>query len=439
MTKQLPVSLAAFLLLVTAAPAVFAQVAPAAPAAPQAPAAPVIGYGPVLAPAPAVGHASVLAPAAADGLAPAAAALPASAVVAPPPPQDSAPPAPSTPQAAPSAEWPYGFGSVFFQGGNYLGVSVEEVTRENMGRYGLTGEPRGLAVTRVVKGSPAERAGLRESDVILRYDGEPVSSYRKLNRLIDESAPEHNARLTIRRGGGEQEISVTLGRRQGFAQIGEGTELLRAEELRRRAEESRERGENARRRTDDARRRLEELRRNNQGVFSLSYGARRRIGVSTTALGKQLADFFGVAQGRGVLISAVEENSPADKAGLKAGDVITDADGERIEQAGDLSRVLNRRDEGEINLTIVRDRKQRSVKVMPERSEMPYLFEPGAVFGTPVATVTLPTITLPTVQMTLPRVEINLPRVTVTPRVYSLPRVSPATRVRRPTLLQPVL
>ena len=410
MTKKLLLSLAAFLLFVTVRPTLcLAQIAPAAP--PQAPTA----LTPAIAPA-ALTDIMAVEPAAA-------------------PPQEAAPLAPATPPVAPVFEMPFAFGSAFFQGDNYLGVSVEDVTRQNMGRYGLAGEPRGVAVTRVVKGSPAERAGLRENDVILKYDGEPVGTYRKLNRLIDESSPEHNARLTIHRGGSEQEVSITLGKREGnFAQVFGGTDLLRAEELRRRAEEGRGRGEEERRRADEARRRWDEMRRNNQGSFSFGFGAGRRIGVSTTPLSKQLSDYFG-APGHGVIISSVTENSPADKAGLRAGDVITEADGQRIEQAGDLSRAINRRDDdGEITLTVVRDKKQRTFKVRPERSESPGFVIPAISVNSPVATIALPRI-----DVTLPTITVNAPRVNVAPRVRTVTPVRPATRVRRPIRLEPIL
>ncbi len=75
------------------------------------------------------------------------------------------------------------------------------------------------------------------------------------------------------------------------------------------------------------------------------FGGDRRIGVSTMPLTKQLADYFGIADGKGVLITSVSEDSPAAKAGLKAGDIITAIDGEKIEGAGDLSRGINKKKE----------------------------------------------------------------------------------------------
>ena len=111
-----------------------------------------------------------------------------------------------------------------------------------MSRYGLSGEPRGVGVREVVKDSPAERAGIRANDVILRFDGEPVTSLRKLNRLIDESSPEHQARLAIRRGGSEQEITVKLGKREMGRLLGEGDWGKQSEEWRRFGDEMRKQG-----------------------------------------------------------------------------------------------------------------------------------------------------------------------------------------------------
>src|SRR5256714_4539182 len=99
--------------------------------------------------------------------------------------------------------------SFFLDGGAFLGVGTEDITKENMARYGMR-EVRGVGVTEVAKDSPAEKAGLRKDDVIVRFDGDSVTSVRKLTRLINESSPDQNVRITISRGGAEQELSATL-------------------------------------------------------------------------------------------------------------------------------------------------------------------------------------------------------------------------------------
>src|SRR2546423_6967559 len=99
--------------------------------------------------------------------------------------------------------------SFFLDGGVFLGVGTEDISKENMARYGMR-EVRGVGVTEVVKDSPAEKSGLRKDDVIVRFNGESVTSVRKLTRLINESSPDQNVRITISRGGAEQELSATL-------------------------------------------------------------------------------------------------------------------------------------------------------------------------------------------------------------------------------------
>jgi S1-C subfamily serine protease len=264
--------------------------------------------------------------------------------------------------------------SILIDGGSFLGIHPEEVTRENMGRFNLR-EPRGVAIVKVIEGSPAEKAGLRKDDVVLRFNGEEVTGVRKLNRLISEVAPDHTARVTISRNGSEQELSVTLGNRKdfstarvfGFPRDGEAGKLL---------------GD----------RQLGDLY-GAPGAYMLALGSSRLIGVSTNTLTTQLADYFGVAGGKGVLITNVKEDSPAARAGIKAGDVITNVDGEAIEDAGDLSRAINRKPEGDITLTITRDKSQRTIKVTPEKGQAMPGFAPGFHFETPrVGQISIPRI-----------------------------------------------
>src|SRR5258706_7827100 len=118
----------------------------------------------------------------------------------------------AAPQAAQEAQEPATADRSFsflMEGGAFLGVGTEDISKENMGRYGMR-EVRGAGVTQVVKDSPAEKAGLKKDDVILRFEGESVTSVRKLSRLVGESAPDQTVRLTISRGGSEQEVSATL-------------------------------------------------------------------------------------------------------------------------------------------------------------------------------------------------------------------------------------
>jgi membrane-associated protease RseP (regulator of RpoE activity) len=382
-----------------------------------------------------------------------AAARVADVVVAPAPPSPAAQSAPPAPVAPPEpADFPepqVGFAETFFDDGNYLGVRVEEVTRENAKTYGLTGEPRGVVVTQVLKGSPAERAGLRERDVIVRFDGEPVTSVRKLTRLITESSPDHTARVTVLRGGSEQEVSAALARRDRLAPAGAAVGGFDLEGAKRLGEEWGKNAEEWKLKADEWGKGLEGF----QGDGAFVLGPSRRIGVTTSTLGKQLADYFGVS--RGVLVNSVESGGPADKAGLKAGDVVTEVDGRALDDTSDLARSLGAKEEGDVTLTVVRDKKRRTVRVTPERWKTPrsLYMTPGAVkIAPPVAALAAPRVSLTPRAWVVPNVVaapyvlrdpdfITPPAVIAAPRAPSAPsRILSAPRIRvapRVTVIAP--
>jgi serine protease Do len=244
----------------------------------------------------------------------------------------------------------------FDNGGGYLGVQTEEVSRENLGKYNLR-DVRGVGVESVVDGSPAQAAGLQKGDVILKVNGDEITSSRKLSRLIGEISPDHQARITVLRNGAERELTVTVGKNPGM-KFGEGSfeffgpsgklEIPRVEmpEL-------------------DKLPRLEMAPGAPDAPMTFSFGGtRRQIGVGLTLLTKQLADHYGVDGG--ALVNTVRENSPAAKAGIKAGDIIVEAEGKAVKGDFDLIRTITEKRDGAITLTIVRDRNRQTLSVTPE-------------------------------------------------------------------------
>jgi membrane-associated protease RseP (regulator of RpoE activity) len=292
--------------------------------------------------------------------------------------------------------------SFFLDGGSYLGVATEDISKENMARYGMR-EVRGVGVTEVIKDSPAEKAGLRKDDVIIRFDGEAVTSVRKLTRLVSESSADQTVRLTISRGGAEQEVTVTLSKRDfgGVLRAKIGDDVWKGM-------------------PKDFKMEFPKFEMGDWGKFGdnsfvFAFG-NRRIGVSTQSLSKQLAEYFGVKDG-GVLITSVTENSPAAKAGLKAGDVITAIDGEKVSSPGDITHALSKKETGDVSLTIVRDKNMRTVTLTPEKSEHPNLIRPGSMGG---KRIMIPSIDIPDVNIKMPRIVVPSIDVTVPSRA---PRV----------------
>jgi membrane-associated protease RseP (regulator of RpoE activity) len=308
-----------------------------------------------------------------------------------------------------------------------------------MARYGMR-ESRGVGVTQVVKDSPAEKAGLRKDDVILRFEGESVTSVRKLTRLVSEVAPDQTVRLGISRSGGEQEVSATIAKRdnsinafhrleglQGFEGLKKLEGMDKLKDLHKLFPPDGTPGKNVWK--------WEGPGGGGEDNFVFSLGNHRRIGVSTMQLTKQLADYFGIADGKGVLVTAVTDDSPAAKAGLKAGDVITGVDGEKVEAAGDLSRAINKKKDGDVTLTIVRNKNQRTITVTPKAAES--MIQPGTIRKGGGRTIVTPRVELgsiPAVNISVP--QINLP---VIPQInVQLPGKIVKPRVIRTRTTQPI-
>lgn len=247
--------------------------------------------------------------------------------------------------------------------GSYLGVQTKDVSKENMTQFGLR-EVRGVAIEKVMENSPAANAGLMNNDVIVRFNGEEVTSVRKLTRLIGEIAPDHKAKIIVLRNGAEMNFDIALGKRE-IPQMFNGnfkfeglSPLTTLPEI-----------------PDFPKGELPLLREfppnveGNPRGFVFTTGSNRQIGISVTDVTKQLGDYFGVTEGKGLLIKSVRENSPAAKAGLRAGDIIIEAEGKDVDGNSDLIRAINEKKEGDVMLTIIRDKNRQIISVTPEVSK----------------------------------------------------------------------
>ena len=326
--------------------------------------------------------------------------------------QQTAPPAPPDPPDEPLDQ---NF-SVLIDGGGFLGVYAENISRDNMSRYHMN-QVRGVGVTQIVKDSPAEKAGLHKDDVILRLDGENITSVRKLNRIVSELSPDQSVKVAISRGGNEQDLSATIGKRNNMNTVQNlfGTEprvfKWDGPAFKNFKWETPSPGGS-------------DLF--NQGDRQFFLNNSRRIGVSTMSLTKQLADYFGIADGKGALVTSVTEDGPAAKAGVRAGDVITAVDGEAVDSPGDISRVINRKKEGEVTLTIIRNKSQQTIRVLPREGGT------SVTMGNPQIgrRIVIPRIEIPTI----PDIDISIPNIVVPTINVQMPRirVTPRIRVRGP-------
>ena len=262
----------------------------------------------------------------------------------------------------------------FFGEGGRIGVTVKDLESAEQKPAGAT---NGAVVEDVLADGPAAKAGLKAGDVITAFDGERVRSARQLSRLVDETPVGRSVKMTLLRDGKPLDVSVApdasatrfMVGPEDLAIIREHVSPMVNEDVRKQLEKARQQAEQA---GEELKKRQFELQvapefdfeRGGPNVFSwVTRGP--RLGVGIQDLTPELATYFGVKQG--VLVTSVTADSPAAKAGMKAGDVITTVDGTAVEDSGDLRReTWKNEDAKELTLGVVRDKKTLSVKVAVE-------------------------------------------------------------------------
>lgn len=236
-------------------------------------------------------------------------------------------------------------------GGPYIGVAVRDTDEADVSRAKLS-EVTGAVVDEVRSGTPAAEAGLRAGDVITRFDGERVRSARHFERLVTETPAGRDVEMTVVRAGETITVSVAPEPVPGFADL----EPLRS--LRYSPHFNFGDFEELRRLPETISRSLPDLQFHFDNPGGVVLWNRGRLGVGIQDLTDQLGEYFGAPEG--VLVTSVDEDSPASAAGLRAGDVITGIDGDSVRNTSDLRRRLNTAS-GETTITIVRDKREQTV------------------------------------------------------------------------------
>ena len=256
--------------------------------------------------------------------------------------------------------------------GSYLGVFIADVTADDVERLGLRRES-GVRITGVADEGPARDVGLQEEDVIVGWNGDRVESEAQLRRMLGETPAGRSVSLGVVREGAEVPISVELGSRGGPG----GTFTLRSGWDEDGAIHLREQLEKTREHLGGMNVRIREM----PHVMTFMSMRGGRLGVGIQDLEPQLAEYFGLGERTGVLITTVKEDSPAAAAGLKAGDVIIAVDGDDIESAGDVSRLVWGAEAGPVAIRILRDRDERTVTADLPEAENTWQSEDGEMNG----------------------------------------------------------
>jgi serine protease Do len=230
-------------------------------------------------------------------------------------------------------------------GGSWLGVETQEVTADKAKELKLSGE-HGALIGKVLSDSPAAKAGLKENDVVTEINGQRVEGTAQFRRMIREIPAGRAVQLNVWRDGRQQSITATLGKAEErhnmmFKKAGPQGFAFRVPEMPVIPD-------------------VPTAEWN--GTFLMS--AKPRLGIDAEDLSGQLGSYFGAPEGEGILVRNVNTDSPAEKAGVKAGDVITTLNGERIRTASELRERLSDVEAGKtVKLGVVRNKSNVTLNV----------------------------------------------------------------------------
>jgi len=230
---------------------------------------------------------------------------------------------------------------------SYLGVNIKDIDSDRAAELKLK-DVHGAEITTVDHDAPANKAGLKVHDVVLEMNGQRVEGAEQLRRMLRETPPGHTVKFVISRDGQQQNISAELADRakveanawsQHFTVPEPGDPPV-----------------------------MNGLmpptgRGPGNGFFGVFTTSGLYVGADVDVLSSQLANYFGVSDGTGLLVKSVDENSPAATAGLKAGDVITKVNNDNMASRGDWMKALHSNRGKQVQITVMRDKKEQKLNL----------------------------------------------------------------------------
>jgi len=234
---------------------------------------------------------------------------------------------------------------------SYLGVDIADISAERLGALRLK-EEQGVEVTMVDQDAPAGKAGIKEHDVILTMNNTAIESKSQLQRMIHETPAGRVVTLGLSRDGQPMTIKVQLAdRRKEFSHNMNHEDWAKDFHVEIPPIPN-----------------MPDFDVPNVGVVVVH--SSMRSGLMVENLTPQLGEFFGAKNGSGVLVRSVEKGSRADKAGLRAGDVIVRVGDQHIHDTSDFTHALRGHGAGSVAVVVIRDKKEQTLTItLPQRKE----------------------------------------------------------------------
>lgn len=230
----------------------------------------------------------------------------------------------------------------------YLGVGMRDVDTDRAAQLKVK-EARGVEVTTIDHDAPAAKAGLKIHDVIVGMNGQAIVGQAQLTRLLHDTPAGHTVSLQVSRDGQQQTIAVQLADKATIEANAWSQHIPVPDP------------------DDDGSQAPGTGGSFGNGIFSSLTSNPFYTGLDVDMLGPQLANYFGVHDGQGLLVRRVDDDSPGAVAGLRAGDVITKINGENVATPNQWVHAIHANRGKQVQLTVIRDRHEGTVNMMAGR------------------------------------------------------------------------
>jgi len=174
----------------------------------------------------------------------------------------------------------------------WLGLVIQKVTPDLAKSFGLK-ENRGALVAEVVEGSPADKAGIKQGDVIISFNGKEINEYTDLSRMAGLTRPGTKVRLELIRDMKKKEVEVEIGTFSSEAAVAKGP-------------------------------------------------VETELGMTLQDITPQLAEHFDLSETSGVLVTNVIPGSAADKANIRRGDIIIEVNRQKVTNVSEFQKIAKK-------------------------------------------------------------------------------------------------
>jgi S1-C subfamily serine protease len=230
----------------------------------------------------------------------------------------------------------------------YLGLGMRDVDTDRAAQLKLKAAT-GVEVVTVDHDAPACKAGVRIHDVILSMNGQTIVGQAQLQRMLHDTPAGHTVSLLISRDGQQQTLAVQLADRATLEADAWSQHTPVPDP------------------DSDAALPAGTGGSFGNGIFSSLTSNPFYTGLDLDMLGPQLANYFGVHDGQGLLVRRVDDNSPAAVAGLRAGDVITKVNGQNIATTNQWAHTIHSNRGKPLQLTVIREKHEGTVNMVAGR------------------------------------------------------------------------